>query len=243
MQISEQCDESYPSNEEILHYVCGGYNLRSNEVMEFKKLPKVEEGLHTGNIEQAIHSTTSHNETKSLEEESLIDDINQQQSHRGVCDKDSNLQAMENNTAEGHPPSTVQKDKDNNSDSPHQCGSIIPIEKHSNSLQQMKAFSQCKKSHAYKTEIPNYDQLSLDSSNKLTETTLVYSVSSHDVNISLQEGEYIENKSPTHSVKDEIPMQSHNFRQNTVTHSDETFLTTTAIEGEYIDYNNAIQQN
>ena len=158
--LNEQCDESYPSNEEILHYVCGGHNLRSNEVMEFKKLPKVEEALHTGNIEQAIHSIINHNETKSLDKESLIDDINQRQSHHDVCDEDSNLQAVE-----------------------------------------------------------------------------------HDVNISLQEGEYIENKSPTHSVKDEIPMQSHNFRQNNVTHSDETFLTTTAIEGEYIDYNNAIQQN
>ena len=158
--LNEQCDESYPSNEEILHYICGGHNLRSNEVMEFKKLPKVEEALHTGNIEQVIHSIINHNETKSLDKESLIDDINQRQSHHGVCDEDSNLQAVE-----------------------------------------------------------------------------------HDVNISLQEGEYIENKSPTHSVKDEIPMQSHNFRQNTVTHSDETFLTTTAIEGEYIDYNNVIQQN
>ena len=105
--LNEQCDKSYPSNEEILHYVCGGHNLRSIKVMEFKKLPKVEEGLQTGNIDKAIHSTTSHNETKSLEEESLIDDINQRQSHHGVCDKDSNLQAAENNTAECHPPSTV----------------------------------------------------------------------------------------------------------------------------------------
>ena len=70
------------------------------------------------------------------------------------------------------------------------------------------------------------------------------SASSHDVNISKEEGEYIEIKSPTHNVKhDVIPLQPHNSHQSIVTHSDETFLITTAIEGEYIDYNTAVQQN
>ena len=63
------------------------------------------------------------------------------------------------------------------------------------------------------------------------------SASSHDVNISKEEGEI---ESSAHNVKhDVIPLQPHNSPQSIVTHSDETFLITTAIEG---DYNTAIQQ-
>ena len=64
------------------------------------------------------------------------------------------------------------------------------------------------------------------------------SASSCDVNISKEEGEYIEIKSMHNAKHDVIPLQLHNSHQsiNIVTHFDKTFLITTAIEGEYIDY-------
>lgn len=262
--LNEQYDDDgYPSNEEILEYICGAHNLRSNEILELKKLPKTEEGsLNFANIKQAV---INQHDTRSLDGESF----NQR---RGVADKDSNLQA---NTAEDYPPSTIplpnkrcvtlntnsnsvpdklyimddtthhwhspQKGKDNNnSNSLYHCGNIAI---HNNSLQ-VEDFSQCKKTAAYKTENVNSDQL--DSSEKLTETTNMSSASSHDVNISIEEGEYIESKSPMHNVKDDvicIPLQPHNSHQITLTHFDKTFSTTTAMEGEYIDYNTAVQQN
>ena len=262
--MNEKCDDSCPSNEEILKYVCGDHNLRSDKILEIKKLSKTgEESLtNSGNIEQAV---INQNETTSLDRESL----NQQ---HDVSDKDGNPQAVINNTAEDHPPSIVpsqnklyvilntntnlvpdklyithhwdslQKGKDNsNLNSLHHCGNIAI---HNNSLQQLEDFSQ----RAYKTENVYSDQLSLDSNDKLTENTHESSASSHDVNISIEEGDYIENKSPTHSVKDDhdvtsIPLQPHDPHQSIVTHFDKTFLTTTPIEGEYIDYNTAVQQN
>ena len=233
--------------------------------MKINKLPKAgEESLNnSGNIEQA---EINQNE---IGRESL------NQWH-DISDKDSNPQAVINNTVKDHPPSTVssqnkpyvtlntntnlvpdglyimndnthhcyspQKGKDNsNSNSLHDCGNTAI---HNNSLQQLEDVSQCKKAAACKTEESHEsDQLSLDSNDKLTETTHVSSASSH---ISIEEGEYIENKSPTPSVKDDvtfIPLQPHDSHQSIATHFDETFVTTTAMEGEYIDYNTAVQQN
>ena len=279
--LDKSCDDdTYPSNEEILNYICG-HGLRSNEATECKNLTKAEEGIPT-----LTNNSVNNDETKSVDNESL-NDIIQQQNNCGVCDKDSNLQAVANDTEEDEDRahSTVPsqnkplnyvtlntntdsvpnkiyiahntmcywhsplKDKDN-ADFPQHCGSIIPMAKYNNSIQEKKGFSQCNRSHAYKsiieTEIANCDQFSSESSDKVTESTLVSSVSSHNVDMSFVEGDYIDNKSPTHSVEDDvicIPAKSHNFHQNVVTHFDETFLTTTAIEGEYVDYNNAVQQN
>ena len=93
----------------------------------------------------------------------------------------------------------------------------------------------------------NSDELSLDSSDKLTEDTLVSSVSSYSVNACSVNEDYIENKSPTHNVIHDvvyIPIQPHNFHQNNVTHfDDKTFPLSTVGDGDYVDHNIAIQPN
>ena len=139
------------------------------------------------------------------------------------------------------------------------CGSnMLPIVEqvnHDNLAEQEEKFSQQKEanramSHKCNNERAinmdaNSDQLSLDSSGKHTEETLTSSVSSYSINTSLAEGDYIENRSPMHStIVSCITMQSPNFHQNNVKHFDDnTCSITTAIEGEYVDRNIAVQQN
>ena len=143
----------------------------------------------------------------------------------------------------------------------HQCSSIaLPIvdqSKYDNALQESfshqnntnrEILHTCNDENTSKTEmVATFDQLSSDSSDKPTEDTLTTSVSSYGTNSSLAEGDYVENTSFTSSSIDDvicIPMQSHNLHPNTVTPlDDELCLPTTAIEGEYVDSNIAVQHN
>ena len=274
--LNEQCDDGYPSNEEILNYVCG-HNLRycdssqTNENMEYKKLSKAEEGI----LAPSNCSMSSDDTTKLKLDEKVISDPHDVSD---FCDKDSsqNIQTMANNdTEEDYVLSTIASQNKlyvtlntNTKLIPDKvcilhnttCGNImLPIVEqvnHNLAPQQEENFSQQKEAHSamlhtcsneriINMDMANSDQLSLDSSSKLTEETLTSSVSSYSINTSLVEGEYIENRSPTHSaIVHCIPIQSPSFHQNNVKHFDgNKYSTTTIIEGEYVDRNIAVQQN
>lgn len=148
------------------------------------------------------------------------------------------------------------------SDYPCHRGSIILLTDKEviddSAVQQEKDFSRqnntiAKMSHGCHNESSNSmqmevnsDDLSLDSSDKLTEDTLVSSISLYSVNASSVEGDYIENKSPTHNTIDDvvyIPMQPHDFHQSNVTFGDKTFPLNTVMDGAYVGHDIAFQQN
>ena len=281
--LNEQCDESYPSNEEILNYVCG-HNLKYcdsrqtiNENVEYKKLSKAEEGLLLSSNNESILRIGQ--KTMGDHDVSVFYDKGSSQ----------NIQTMSNNiTEEDHAFSTstvVSQNKPyvtlntntklipdkvcilHNTSCHCHCkydysehdNVMLPVveQVNHNLAQQGENLSEQKEAHkailhacnderTISMHMANSDQLSLDSSSKLTEETLTSSVSSCSINMSLAGGEYIENGSPSHrAIISCIPIQSPtNFHQNNVKHFDgNKCLTTTAIEGEYVDRNIAIQQS
>lgn len=279
-----QCDDGYPSNEEILNYVCG-HNLKycdsrqTNENVEYKKLSKAEEGLGV----PSNHSTMSNNElTLRIGKKTMSDhDVSV------FCDKSSSqsIQAVTNNKIEeDHALSTVALQNKpyvtlnaNTKLIPdkvcilhstsHHChckydhseqhdNIMLPIveQVNHNLAQQGENLSEqkeacramshtCNNERTVSMDMANSDQLSLDSSSKLTEETLTSSVSSCSINMSLAGGDYIENGSPSHSaIISCIPIQSPT-RNNVKHFNGNKCLTTTAIEGEYVDRNIAVQQS
>ena len=228
--LDEQHDDGHPSNEEILNYVCGQgvkcYNPRHNESSELHET-KVDLCTLTNNDnrEEAVDSMISHDDhdIKSLlllEKRTLKDDNVQ------TLDKDGSrsIQAVTNNTEEDCSLSAVQSTTNLNGTVSHSCNNTNTIN----------------------TEVVvSSGQASLNSINKSTEDS---SLSSYSINASVAEGEYIETKSSTYSAVEDIicvPMQSYkSFHQNIVTHShDEHHSSTSAIEGEYVDHNIAVQEN
>ena len=279
--LNEQCDDSYPSNEEILNYVCG-HNLRycdsrqTNENVVYKELSKAEEGL----LVPSSHLTMTNSESiLRIGEKTMSDhDVSV------FCDKENNLniQTVTNNKIEeNHVLSTVASQNKpyvtlnantklvpdkicilhNTSchchrkyDYSEQHDNIIVEQVNHNLGQQGENLSEQKEAHrpmlhiwnnerTVSVDMANSDQLSLDSSSKLTEETLTSSVSSCSINISLAGGEYIENGSPSHSATINcIPIQSPTSFNNVKNFDGSKHLTTTAIEGEYVDRNIAVQQ-
>jgi len=156
----------------------------------------------------------------------------------------------------------LQNKKNDTPGFPHHCDSIIPrVEeqaKHDSLVQQDYCFPQHTNANRPMTlthstdsttvmEMVNPDQLSLDSSDKLTEDTLTSSVSSYSINNSLIEGDYIEHRTPTliDGVDNviHISVQPQNFYQNNMIHFDGKICPkTTAKEGEYVDHDIAVQQ-
>ena len=124
--------------------------------------------------------------------------------------------------------STIQQEKDPS----HQ----------DNAISKMSHGCHNESSNSMQIEV-NSDELSLDSIDKLTEDTLVSSISSYSVNASSVEGDYIENKSSAHNTIVDvvyIPMQPH---ENNVTFGDKAFPINTVMDGAYVGYDIAFQQN
>lgn len=112
-KVDEHCSDSYPTNEEILNYVCSRnsryYDGREiNENMECQEISETtEEGLCTSanscdNSKEAIYSTVDCDNTKSvllLNRKSVQDGIvfQQKDTHDVAvfCDKESNLRIQE----------------------------------------------------------------------------------------------------------------------------------------------------
>ena len=128
----EQCDDSYPSNEEILNFICGQNSKccdprQIDDNMEHRKSSNVEEGLCTSteksshNVVRAIHSMTNHNDSiksvLSLDAISFDDEHIVQQNSCNVriidTDKSSSqsIQMAMKNTEEDHSPSAGESSK------------------------------------------------------------------------------------------------------------------------------------
>ena len=264
-------DDSYPGNEEILKCVygqnlrwCGGSG-QATDNMECKEiLLRTENDLNYDNDfekknDQDIPVLSSQN--IQMITNNTKDDYDIQ----CTGESQNRLYVTLNANVVLDPDVTTcyakQKSKNNDSDCSHHCGTVnlpkIENVKYDDAVQNgfshqsnaNRAISyRCKNKSTSSIEMAaNSDQHSLDSNDKLTEDTLTTSVSSCGINASLVEGDYINNKSSAYSAINDvncIPMQTHNFHQNTMMSLDnEMCLPTTAAVGEYVDCNIAVQQN
>lgn len=124
-----QCNDSYPSNEEILNYICGQNSkcCDARQIDDNRKSPNEEERLCTStekfghNIGKAIHSMTNHDDciksVLSLDTVSFDDEHIVQQNSCNVRIIDTgegssqNIQMAMNNTEEDHSLSAEESSK------------------------------------------------------------------------------------------------------------------------------------
>ena len=228
--LDGQQDDGYPSNEEILNYVCGQgvkcYDPRQNDGSELLETEVDLCTLTNNDNREAADSMISHDdhntESLSLLEERTLEGDNVQ-----TFDKDGShsIQRMINNT--DHSFSAVESKANLNGTESNSCNNTNAINI---------------------DVVPSSGETSLNSIINSTEDISFSSISSCSINASVAEGEYIETKSSTYSAMEDIihvPMQSYkSFHQNIVTHShDEHHSSTSAIEGEYVDHNIAVREN
>ena len=105
--LNESCDGIYPSNEEILNYVCGQnflyHDLKHiNENVECNELPNADaESIDTVtsdsiNIQQSVHCITScrHNKMETVDDESFNDNWTKLHTHDDLHNKGKISQMM-----------------------------------------------------------------------------------------------------------------------------------------------------